>query len=804
MIEFLKKHKYELVLILFVLVYVVYFTTTSFLRYNNYFTGRFDLGNMDQTVWNTIHGRIFQLTDPDGTNTISRLSIHADFILILISPLYLLWADPRMLLLLQSVVLACGAFFVFLIAAHILRNKNLALTFAAVYLLNPAMQFTNLYDFHGVVLATTFLLGAFYYFLKRRYLIFLSFAILAGLTKEDIWAVTALLGAAVVFRTLYENHFKFKFSKRQTFEVAFGTVIFFAGIFMSYLLIAKIIPLVKGGEHFALTYYSDFGATPSGIIRNIILEPIKTFKIIFTAENLSYLIQLFSPLGFLSLLSPLSLIFTLPDLAINLLSNDLGFHQIYYQYTAAITPFILISAIYGTAFVIKRVKFIGTKTIIAYLILVTLITSYLFGPLPGAIHANVAMLTQQLTNRNKIDDFLINIPNRYSIAASNNLGSHLSHRRNIYTIPNGIGKADVILFLLNDNFAQPSLQAQKQMAKEMSDDKNYLEVYRDGDFIAFEKRSLYKTPVTSPKKGQTSLFPYSITALSNRGYEPSQITLVQQIPASGNFTSFVVSYQSDGLKEYALMNVPNAQAPTNGFPVVIIDHGYIQPNSYDTVNSYKAESDYFANQGFLVLKPDYRGNGKSEDDNQALMRFAYPIDVLTLISSLPNVPQADESQVFLWSHSMGGEVTLEVLEAIGKQPELAKTIKAAVFWAPVTDPVKWFSKSNLPNLPEAKLTPYPYTQTFKTLGTPDSNPTLWKSLSPLNYLKQIKTPVLLQHGTGDTTVPYVWSEELNADLTKLGKSVKFISYPNDTHNLPLHWTAAISADNSFYQTFVTK
>ena len=153
---------------------------------------------------------------------------------------------------------------------------------------------------------------------------------------------------------------------------------------------------------------------------------------------------------------------------------------------------------------------------------------------------------------------------------------------------------------------------------------------------------------------------------------------------------------------------------------------------------------------------------------------------------------------------MGGEVTLEVLEAIGKQPELAKTIKAAVFWAPVTHPVKWFSKSNFPNLPEAKLTPYPYSATFKTLGTPESNPTLWKSLSPLNYLKQINTPILLQHGTADSTVPYAWSQQLNTDLQKLGKSVKFISYPNDTHNLPLHWSEAISVDDSFYQSFLTK
>src|ERR1035437_3532889 len=151
MINFIKKYKFQILLGLFILIYILYFTAASFLRYDNFFTGRFDLGNMDQTVWNTIHGRIFQITDPNGTNIISRLSFHADFILVLISPLYLIWSNPEMLLLLQTVVLAFGAIFVFLIAKSIIKDKTIALTISAVYLLNPSLQFTNLYDFNPVV-----------------------------------------------------------------------------------------------------------------------------------------------------------------------------------------------------------------------------------------------------------------------------------------------------------------------------------------------------------------------------------------------------------------------------------------------------------------------------------------------------------------------------------------------------------------------------------------------------------------------------------------------------------------------------
>jgi uncharacterized membrane protein/fermentation-respiration switch protein FrsA (DUF1100 family) len=800
MINFIKKYKYALILTVFIALYIAYFTTASFLRYDNFFTGRFDLGNMDQTVWNTIHGRIFQLTDPNGTTNISRLAFHADFILVLIAPLYLIWSHPEMLLLLQTVVLGLGAVFVYFIAKNIIKNKNLALTLSAVYLLNPSVQYTNLYDFHAIVLGTTLLLATFYFFLKKKYLLFLVFAILSGLTKENVWAITALFGLAVIIRTIFENKLSINFTRKQLLEITLGLCTFLASGLLFYLMIWILIPHARGSDHFALSYYSDFGGSASDISKNILLKPLKTISLLITPINFNYLLQLFLPFGFMALISPLTLIFAAPDLLINLLGTNSGFHQIYYQYTAAITPFLVISSIYSIAFLQKKFPRINNRMIIIYLLIAALMSAHLYGPLPGAKHANISMFNDQVVNRTIIDNFLNKIPTRYSIAASNNLGSHLSHRRNIYTIPIGIGQADVILFLLNDEFAQPSLKAQKEMVKQMSDDKNYIQVYKNGDFVAFEKRTLYTQDNTKPKKGQVDLFPYSIVALSNRSYQASDISIEQTLSASGSFKSYIISFTADGLKEYALMNIPNTEQPQGGFPIVIVDHGYIQPDQYDTVNSYKSETDYFANQGFMVLKPDFRGNGNSEVVDTGLMRFAYPIDVLTLLASLDNIPQANKNQISLWSHSMGGEVTLEVLEILKNQPILSSGIKSAAFWAPVTDPVKWFSKNNLPKLPEAKITPYPYADTFKILGTPEANPELWKSLSPLNYLSDIKIPILLQHGTGDTTVPYNWSVELNNNLLKLGKNVQFISYPNDTHNLPLSWNQAVSEDLNFFKS----
>ncbi|MCL5438924.1 MAG: DUF2079 domain-containing protein [Patescibacteria group bacterium] len=485
--NFIGEHKQAIFLSLFILIYIIYFTTASFFRYDNFYAGRFDLGNMDQTVWNTLHGRTFQLTDPDGTNNISRLAFHADFILILITPFYYVWNDPRMLLLIQTVVLGIGAIFAYLLAKHVLKNKNLALVFSSVYLLSPAIQYTNLYDFHAVSLATTFLLAAFYYMIKKKYILFIIFSVLSAVTKEQVWAIISLFGLYLIVSNIYLDIKRVNSNKNRSLEYVLGLILFLFSIGVFYYLISIAIPSARGGNHFAISYYSDFGSSPGSIIGNLIIHPQKTILAIVQPAKLHYLNQLFLPLGYLSLFSPLYLIFLLPDLLINLLSNNLQLHQIYFQYSATITPFIFISAIYG----IKQIKKIFPKipifAFVLYLTIATLYSAYSFGPLPGSKTPNIDMFVKPYIHKNEVVDFLAHISKRYSIAATNNLGAHLSHRKNIYTIPIGVDKANIVIFLLNDQFAQPSLKAQKEMVTKLKSNPRYIVIKEIDDFIAFKK-----------------------------------------------------------------------------------------------------------------------------------------------------------------------------------------------------------------------------------------------------------------------------------------------------------------------------
>jgi uncharacterized membrane protein/uncharacterized membrane protein YbhN (UPF0104 family) len=463
---------HEVMLGIGVALFMVYFSVTSMLRHDNFYTGRFDLGNMAQTVWNTTQGRVFQFTNPDSTETVSRLAFHADYILVLFAPFYMLWSSPNVLLLLQAVIVGFGAVFVYLISQHLLKNKTLSLIIAVSFLLNPSLQRATLYDFHAVTLVPTFFLGAFYFMLKEKYVWFVLFLILAGLTKEQVWSVVALF--AIMLMLVKKNFI-------------IGIPLLVGASFMFYYLIWHAIPSAYGGNHFALSYYSDLGDNPASVIRTIIFDPLKVLSIVLTDTKIDYLRQLLLPLGYLPLFFPLPLIFAGPDLMINLLSNNAQLHQIYYQYTSGITPFLFISMIYGVYVLKKLFPDMPIAAFSIYVFCAALYGAHAFGPLPGAKGSNLDMYTRQVANRKEYQRVIHSIPKDLKVTASNNLGAHFSEREHIYTLPFGVKEADVVAMLLNDPGAQPSLQAQKDLATELKSRSDYKVIFEDGDFIILQR-----------------------------------------------------------------------------------------------------------------------------------------------------------------------------------------------------------------------------------------------------------------------------------------------------------------------------
>ena len=283
--------------------------------------------------------------------------------------------------------------------------------------------------------------------------------------------------------------------------------------------------------------------------------------------------------------------------------------------------------------------------------------------------------------------------------------------------------------------------------------------------------------------GNREIHPLSIEALRERTYEGSEIVIEQELSAGSNYEMFLTSYQSEGLKIYSLLTVPTGTKPQDGWPVIIFNHGYIPPEQYSTTQRYEAYVDYFAGNGYVVFKPDYRGHGKSEGlPEGAYFSPSYTLDVLNAVSSVKKLSYVDPEKIGMWGHSMGGIITLKAMVA-------TKDVKAGVIWAGVVGSYEdifynWHRK-NAWKPSQREINSYrPSRQSFvEKYGEPKDNPEFWNALSATTYVSDISGPVQLHHGTNDGEVPIEFSQKLNDIMTKKGIQVEFYTYEGADHNL---------------------
>jgi uncharacterized membrane protein len=325
-------------LLLVTVTYILEMSYQAVLRYDTFKATAFDLGNMDQVLWNTIHGRWFQFTNQavDWYGPPTRLALHFEPILLPLSLLYAFGADPRILLIFQTLALASGTLPVFLLTRkYIPEWPLLAPVMAVAYLLSPALLGLNLFDFHPISLATPLLLYAILALTYKRYGWFILACILAASCKEDIPFSLAILGLFLIW--------KYKLPR-------LGIALTLGSLLWSFIAFGIIIPhFYPGAQHNNFWYrYEALGSSPSDAVGNLILHPWLLFTTFISFDRFYYLAGLFRSTGFLCLLAPEWLLMALPGLAENLLSTDPLLYSGVYQYNAAIIPFVMLAAIHGT------------------------------------------------------------------------------------------------------------------------------------------------------------------------------------------------------------------------------------------------------------------------------------------------------------------------------------------------------------------------------------------------------------------------------------------------------------------------
>ena len=360
------------------------FGTASILRHRAFDSGRFDLGNMTQAVWSTANGDFLSVTDVHGEQ-ISRLGSHFDPILAALAPLWLVWPDPELLLVVQAVVVASGAIPVYWLARKHLDSEWPAAALAVAYLAYPPVQWLTMSDFHPVALACPLLLFAWWHLDERHLWTFGLLAALAIATKEHVGLAVAAMGVwyAVRYRTPRTG---------ATIAVLGGA----AALVATLVVVPHFAP--AGGSAFESRYDS-----PS-----------------LDGRDVAYLATLFLPLLLLPLAAPLAALAAAPELGLNLLSSTLSQTSVKTHYAAVAVPALLAATIYGAARLGSRLAYV--------VVLMTAAAMLLLGPL-GRV--NLAADEHDAVARRA----LAGVPNGAPVSATNALGAHLSDRRRIFSFP---------------------------------------------------------------------------------------------------------------------------------------------------------------------------------------------------------------------------------------------------------------------------------------------------------------------------------------------------------------------------------
>ncbi len=265
-------------------------------------------------------------------------------------------------------------------------------------------------------------------------------------------------------------------------------------------------------------------------------------------------------------------------------------------------------------------------------------------------------------------------------------------------------------------------------------------------------------------------------------YPSNSITSVKDLGTHGEIKRFIVSFQVevDGLKEFGLMSLPSKQPPSGGYPVVLLLHAYSYPAEYHTETDYLSDMDFYAEKGFAVIKPDFRGQGLSAGAGQpegSNYSMAYVTDLMSLISAVKKTGYLNPKAINLWGHSMGAGIAL-------KTAILSRDIKSAILIAgPVADFRTMYEDYRAPSDVGNPIAAGIKDKTLIKYGTPEVNPNFWHYTSPINFLSSTSTYFQIHVGSADQVVPPRFSADLDMALTHLHKKHGYFVYPGGDHAL---------------------
>lgn len=314
--------------------YIAVFFTLAYRKYACLGSDSGDYGFFNNMFWWTIHGRPFYATGIGFSN----LGIHTAFLWAQLVPVYWLFPGIPTLLFMQTVFIGATAVPMYLIARHVLQEHRSSLLLATAFVLLPPIVSQNVNQVEEPSFMAIYLLFAFYFFLKEKFLWFMLFGVISCLGRENVPLAITMFG---VYSALLRRGKKWIVA-----PVIMGLGYFWIAMFV-------IMPYFRHGHSWhVMRMFRYLGDTPQDILLAIFHNPLVVAQHMLESENVNYIVMLLQPLGWiLPFLNPACLM-ALPDLAINTISDNSAMKVIPWHYNVVTSCFLFVSVI----FVLRRLS----------------------------------------------------------------------------------------------------------------------------------------------------------------------------------------------------------------------------------------------------------------------------------------------------------------------------------------------------------------------------------------------------------------------------------------------------------------
>lgn len=455
----LKKNWQYTLLFLSILLYGIIFSYYTLLKHYTFNSYAWDLGIFNQALYTTLfYGKLLYYTADQFLNpTGSYLAFHFSPILFTLLPLYAIFPSAETLLVVKSFLLALGALPLYLLAKDTLKSDRAALMIAIAYLLHPAIQGSNWFDFQQQVFIPILVFFFVYFMNKEKWKLYFFMLALSLMISEHTTLLMIALSAYYLLTGNIREMLHLIRKPRITREtVMILTVILCVFSFYISESIKSLFPIrsefleiykatstynvlgFKGGSLISLIFY-------------VLLNPNKSIEAFLYDYpiKLLYIVFLFAPLAFLSFGSKIAVVSILLLIPF-LLSNYPAYYKIGAHYPLYVITPIFLAAI-DTLSKKTRHDVESTLKIVLISSLIFIVSTSPISPISYPLieqdilwYPMLRPINEDLIALHKILDL---IPKNASVLTQSHIFPHVSNRINAYVLPPYIGTQEQMKIL---------------------------------------------------------------------------------------------------------------------------------------------------------------------------------------------------------------------------------------------------------------------------------------------------------------------------------------------------------------------